>query len=160
MAFGTSHESGRLGLSDKCRQDDFAGCGYHRHVGNAAAALDAWADASPPRATILLVEDEPAIRQLMSAALERAGYRVVQAKNGADALKRFDESVDLLLTDLKMPYVGGNELIAELRSRRHSLKVLAFSAYPAEHLSEGVAFLSKPFVRAGLLEAVERVLKG
>ena len=50
--------------------------------GDAAAAPDAWAYSSTPLATILLVEDEPAIRQLMSAALERAGYRVVQAKNG------------------------------------------------------------------------------
>jgi CheY-like chemotaxis protein len=129
-------------------------------MGNAAAALDAWADSSPPRATILLVEDEPAIRQLMVTALESAGYRVVQAKNGAEGLKRFDETIDLLLTDLKMPYVSGIELIAELRSRRQTLKVLAFSAYPAEPLADGVGFLSKPFVRAGLLEAVEGVLKG
>jgi CheY-like chemotaxis protein len=110
-------------------------------------------------ATVLLVEDEPAIRQLMAASLERAGYRVVQAKNGADALKRFDETIDLLLTDLRMPYVDGNELIAELRRRRDSLKVLAFSAYPSEPLDEGVAFLSKPFRRDGLLQAVEGVLK-
>jgi two-component system cell cycle sensor histidine kinase/response regulator CckA len=111
-------------------------------------------------ATILLVEDEPAIRQLMATALERAGYRVVQAKNGAEALKRFDETVDLLLTDLRMPYVSGNALIAELRQRRHSLKVLAFSAFPAEPLGPGVAFLSKPFLHADLLRAVESVLKG
>jgi len=129
-------------------------------MGNAGATQELWAKASTSLATILLVEDEPAIRQLMATALERAGYRVVQAKNGADALKRFDETVDLLLTDLRMPYVTGNELITELRLRRHSLKVLAFSAYPAEPLDPGVAFLSKPFVRADLIHAVERALKG
>jgi len=82
---------------------------------------------------------------------------VVQARNGAEALKLFDETVDLLLTDLRMPYVSGNVLIDELRLRRHSLKVLAFSAYPAEPLGARVAFLSKPFLHVDLLDAVESV---
>jgi len=104
------------------------------------------------------VEDEPAIRQLMAAALERVGYRVIQAKNGLEARALFDETVDLLLTDIRMPYVSGEKLIEELRARRRSLRILAFSGYPAESLQPDVTCLSKPFVREELLAAVEDAL--
>jgi len=60
-------------------------------------------------ATILLVEDEPAIRGLIATSLERAGYRVLRAANGNKALKVFDEMIDLLLTDMKLPYVSGRD---------------------------------------------------
>lgn len=120
------------------------------------SALDTWSGAT--RATILLVEDEPAIRQLMATSLERAGYRVVQAKNGAEALQAFDNRVDLLLTDLRMSYVGGGELVSALRARRHTLKILTFSAYPGM-LDADVPFLAKPFSRDELLEAVRTVLE-
>ena len=68
---------------------------------------------------ILLVEDEPAVRQLFLLALTRAGYRVYEARNGQEALKMFDQhgdSIDLLLTDLRMPYMGGAELAQHLRA--------------------------------------------
>ena len=94
----------------------------------------------------------------MAAALERVGYRVIQAKNGVEARERFDETVDLLLTDIRMPYVNGDELIEALRGRRRSLKVLAFSGYPAGSTHSDVVFLSKPFVREELLAAVEAAL--
>src|SRR5918996_1737474 len=84
------------------------------------------------RETILLVEDEPAVRQLFSLALTRAGYRVHEARNGQEALKMFDQygdSIDLLLTDLRMPYMGGAELAQHLRARRKSLKLIAISGY-------------------------------
>jgi CheY-like chemotaxis protein len=109
-------------------------------------------------ATILLVEDEPPIRQLMAVALERVGYRVVQARNGVEARERFDETIDLLLTDIRMPYMNGDELIEELRNRRRSLKVLAFSGYAAQSVAPDVVCLSKPFVREELLAAVEAAL--
>jgi YesN/AraC family two-component response regulator len=82
---------------------------------------------------------------------------VIQARNGAEALKAFDGGVDLLLTDLQMPYVRGDSLIAQLRERRHTLKVLAFSGYPPG-LDADVPFLSKPFSREALLSAVAAVL--
>ena len=62
--------------------------------------------------TILLVEDEPAVRQLFAQALTRAGYSVYEARNGQEAMKLFDEhgdGIDMLLTDLRMPYMGGAE---------------------------------------------------
>lgn len=107
---------------------------------------------------ILLVEDEPAIRQLMTVALERAGYRVVQARHGREALDRFDSDVDLLLTDIRLPYLDGRQLIDELRARRQTLKVLAFSGYPG-HALEDVEFLAKPFSNDELLDAVRAVLQ-
>src|SRR5690242_12696172 len=74
--------------------------------------------------TILLVEDEPAVRQLFSQALSRAGYAVYEARNGQEAMKLFDqygESIDLVLTDMRMPYMGGAELAHHLRGRRQTL---------------------------------------
>jgi CheY-like chemotaxis protein len=111
-------------------------------------------------ATILVVEDEPTIRRLMTIAREGAGYHVLEARNGSEALQLFDDgglAVDLLLTDMKMPYVGGPELIGRLRGRRQTLKMLAFSGYPL-NAPEGGAFIAKPFSRDDLLTAVREAL--
>ena len=86
------------------------------------------------RETILLVEDEPAVRQLFAQALTRAGYRVHEARNGQEAMKVFDQhgdSIDLLLTDMRMPYMGGAELAQHLRARRNTLKLIGVSGIPA-----------------------------
>lgn len=114
------------------------------------------------RETILLVEDEPAVRQLFAQALVRAGYRIYEARNGQEALKVFDEhgtSIDMLLTDIRMPYMGGAELAAQLRRRRQDLKLLSISGYPG---GEGAPvegdFLAKPFSRDDLLSKVREVL--
>ena len=110
--------------------------------------------------TILLVEDEPAVRQLFAVALTRAGYRVLEARNGMEALKMFDElgaGVDLLLTDMRMPYMGGAELTQHLRARRRGLKLICISGYPGEtDMTED--FLAKPFSRDVLLSKVREVL--
>src|SRR5689334_1575380 len=84
--------------------------------------------------TILLVEDEPAVRQLFAQALMRAGYRVFEARNGQEAMKVFDQygdTIDLLLTDVRMPYMGGTELVKHLRARRNTLKLICVSGYPS-----------------------------
>lgn len=112
--------------------------------------------------TILLVEDEPAVRQLFAQALKRSGYAVYEARNGQEAMKLFDEhgdSIDLLLTDLRMPYMGGAELAHHLRGRRRTLKLLCISGYPG-HLDPDLAgdFLAKPFSRDDLLRKVREVL--
>src|SRR4030095_4430211 len=70
-----------------------------------------------PGATILLADDEPSIRSLMVTALSAEGYRVLPAKNGFEALDVFDKQsheIDLVITDMCMPYIGGRELIAAL----------------------------------------------
>jgi hypothetical protein len=107
--------------------------------------------------TILVVEDEPAIRRLMTLALEIEGYRVVEARNGTEALERFTADVDLLLVDIRLPYLSGDQVIAKLRLRRQSLRVLAISAY-AGAAPPHVPFLAKPFLRDQLLEAVHAAL--
>jgi len=112
--------------------------------------------------TILLVEDEPAVRGLFAQALMRAGYRVLEARNGQEAMKVFDQhgdTIDLLLTDMRMPYMGGAELAQHLRSRRNTLKLICVSGYPAGTDSDVTTdFLAKPFSRDDLLSKVREVL--
>jgi two-component system cell cycle sensor histidine kinase/response regulator CckA len=120
------------------------------------------ADSSRPLETILLVEDEPAVRQLFAQALTRAGYAVYEARNGQEAMKVFDkhgDGIDLLLTDMRMPYMTGAELAHHLRGRRRTLKLLCISGYPG-HLDSDLAtdFLAKPFSRDDLLKKVREVL--
>jgi two-component system, cell cycle sensor histidine kinase and response regulator CckA len=115
-----------------------------------------------PNETILLVEDEPAVRQLFSQALMRAGYRVHEARNGNEAMQLFEQhgdSVDLVLTDMRMPFMGGADLARELRSRRQTLKLLCISGYPGgTDLEFSDDFLAKPFSRDELLAKVREVL--
>ena len=114
------------------------------------------------RETILLVEDEPAVRQLFAQALIRAGYQVHEARNGEEALKVFgqhEDTIDLLLTDLRMPYMGGAELARQLQARRKTLKLLCVSGYPGGGETEMTSdFLAKPFSRDALLAKVREVL--
>src|SRR4030095_4106184 len=83
-------------------------------------------------ATILLADDEPAIRLLIETALSAEGYRVLAAKNGYEALEVSDRrgaDIDLVITDMCMPYIGGSELIAALQARRATLKCLCITAF-------------------------------
>jgi DNA-binding response OmpR family regulator len=135
--------------------------GMHpRRSGRDTAADEGRADGG--RETILLVEDEPAVRQLFALALTRAGYRVYEARNGQEALKMFDEygdGIDLLLTDIRMPYMGGTELAQHLRARRKTLKLICISGYPGTAEAELTGdFLAKPFSREDLLAKVREVL--
>jgi len=110
--------------------------------------------------TILLADDEPAIRTLIGTALTDAGYRVLTARNGNEAMKIFDEhgsEIDMLITDMRMPYVSGAELVATLRARRKSLKCLCISGYAVDP-EVGEPLLAKPFSRKELLKTVYAVL--
>ena len=110
----------------------------------------------------MLVEDEPAVRQLFAQALVRAGYKVHEARNGQEALEVFDQhgdSVDLLLTDMRMPFMGGAELASQLRTRRGTLKLLCISGYAGGNELEFAGdFLAKPFSRDQLLAKVREIL--
>jgi len=112
--------------------------------------------------TILLVEDEPAVRQLFAQALVRAGYHVYEARNGQEAMKVYDQhgdSIDLLITDMRMPFMGGAELAEHLRARRGTLKMICVSGYPSPGGNELTSdFLAKPFSRDALLSKVREVL--
>jgi two-component system, cell cycle sensor histidine kinase and response regulator CckA len=115
-----------------------------------------------PHETILLVEDEPTVRQLFSQALMRAGYRVHEARNGHEAMTLFEQhgdSVDLLLTDMRMPFMGGADLARQLRARSKTLKLLCITGYPGgTDLEFSEDFLAKPFSRDELLAKVREIL--
>jgi PAS domain S-box-containing protein len=119
--------------------------------------------------TVLVVEDEPIVRQLAVATLRRAGYRVREAEDGEQALHAADEigleRVDLLFTDVVMPGLDGRALAARLRARRPGLRVLYASGYvgdlPAGAGGEPDApLLAKPYTPADLARRVRRVLDG
>ena len=120
--------------------------------------------------SVLLVEDEAAMRASTKAVLERCGYRVMEAPNGADAVKLFRSrigSVDLLITDLVMPGgMSGRDAARELREVKPGLRVLYMSGYSIETagkewlLGPGEAFLQKPFEAGAFLETVRRLLDG
>jgi two-component system cell cycle sensor histidine kinase/response regulator CckA len=135
---------------------------YPQRLRSAAAHDRGGTSPGTPRETILLVEDEPAVRQLFAHALTRAGYTVLEARNGQEALKVFDrqgDTIDLLLTDMRMPYMGGAELMEQLRRRRKSLKLISISGYPgASEIDMTTDFLAKPFSRDDLLSKVRAVL--
>ena len=128
------------------------------------------APAEPPRAggeTVLLVEDEPGVRSLACRALRRFGYRVLEAGNGAEALKVARQSQDpihLLLTDVVMPEMGGRELALMLKRERPATRVLYTSGYPdaagvQEEVQEAVvAYLPKPYTPEDLAKKVREVL--
>jgi PAS domain S-box-containing protein len=117
--------------------------------------------------TILLVEDEEAVRQFSKRTLNNAGYRVLEATNGDDAEKLFashDGAIDLVVTDVMMPGCGGPELLSRLQVGSPDLKVLYMSGYTAQStanrtgIDRGLPFLQKPFTAAGLVKHVRDAL--
>lgn len=117
---------------------------------------------------ILLVDDDEVLRRVLSRALTRAGYEVVEAENGQVALDRVSEQpADLLVTDIIMPVMEGVETIRALRARHPFLKVIAISGgghNPADwYLKIARSFganklLFKPFGPEDLLEAIRELL--
>ena len=118
--------------------------------------------------TILLVEDEEALRKMAGKILEGYGYSVIEAKNGIEALEIATKGdrlkIDLLVTDVIMPKMGGKELAGKLVEEYPKLKVLYISGYTdntiAHHgmLDEGVSLLQKPFSSQSLANTVREVL--
>ena len=120
------------------------------------------------RETILLVEDEKALRKLTHRILTEAGYRVLEASDGAKALRvAADEvgEIDLVLTDVEMPTLGGRGMVAELNELSPDIKVLFMSGYTDnEILRRGIRtakthFLQKPFTASALRMAVDAALR-
>lgn len=125
------------------------------------------AKADVSRGTILVVDDEPAVRSLVRSILAAQGYRVVEAED-ADAARHLagegSRAIDLLLTDMVMPGVSGTALARELMTTRPDLKVLFMSGFAdptrfgADRLEHGSHFLQKPFKPATLTAKVREVL--
>jgi two-component system cell cycle sensor histidine kinase/response regulator CckA len=127
----------------------------HRPAPRAAVARD---EEAP---TILVVDDEPAIRDIASRILRRAHYTVLTAPDGPSALRLASEhpgTIHYLLTDVVMPYMPGNELAHRLTAIRPSTRVLYMSGYAEPMLADGtstqVRLLDKPFTPDQLLTAL------
>jgi two-component system, cell cycle sensor histidine kinase and response regulator CckA len=116
--------------------------------------------------TILLVEDEPSVRRLVSQMLQLTGYTVLEAANGPEALGLMDhvgQPVDLLLTDVVMPPMNGGTLAQRLSRRHPKMRVLFTSGYMddvvvQEIVAMGAQFLPKPFTPDALTQKVRQVL--
>ena len=118
---------------------------------------------------VLIVEDEPLLRELVREILQRNGYGVIEASHGVEALELWDRErgeFDLLVTDLVMPNgISGRDLAQKLRVKNPKLKVLFTSGYSSEMVSQDVAlgkdtsFLQKPYKPDFLLEVVRQIIE-
>jgi CheY-like chemotaxis protein len=112
-------------------------------------------------AKILIVEDEPDMRFLLRLILDRDGFDVSEANNGAEALQRVEESIpDIVITDLMMPVMSGRELIQHLRSNPSTARIpiLSVSAHPEALYAGADLHLAKPVTTEALLEATRNLL--
>jgi DNA-binding NtrC family response regulator len=125
-------------------------------------------DNSSPKTTILVVDDEPEIRKLVSAMLSKKGYRVILADTGEQAIKLFRKqasSIELLLTDVVAPGMAGPTLADQLTDLKPDLRVLFMSGYDSRQVvqkyvvDKGYLLLSKPFTVQQLEEKVAEALK-
>ncbi|MGA1199608.1 MAG: response regulator, partial [Candidatus Latescibacterota bacterium] len=117
--------------------------------------------------TILLVEDEEIVRGFAQYLLESWGYVVLVAEDGNKACEIFDEQegkIDLLLTDVIMPDMGGQMLVERLKARQENLKIVFMSGYTHDFIGRhgaldmDMAFIQKPFTREDLAEKIRDVL--
>jgi two-component system cell cycle sensor histidine kinase/response regulator CckA len=137
---------------------------------DAAVAAPAPAAATAPdaegRETVLVVEDEEAVRRLVLTTLERRGYHVLMASSGVEAMhfaRDHKGPIHLMLTDLVMPQMGGAEVIKRMRRKRPDTAVLCMSGYTDRSIQRtrsiaGHDFLQKPFTPTQLLQKVREIL--
>lgn len=118
-------------------------------------------------ATILLVEDEDAVRAFSTRALVNKGYEVIGAENGEAAVKLLEEhnqdDIDLLITDVMMPDMDGPTLAKHMRAHNPKLKIVFISGYTEDrlkdHMGENIYFLPKPFTLKALAQKVKEALE-
>jgi len=118
--------------------------------------------------TVLLVEDEESVRELVRVTLTSRGYKVLEAEHGEAGLRIAEETkgtIDILVTDVVMPGIGGRELAKKILAKRPTTKVLYLSGYTEDAivtqggLTAGTAFLQKPFTLQNLAKKVREVLR-
>jgi PAS domain S-box-containing protein len=121
----------------------------------------------PPDATVLVIDDEPAVRAVAAAALERAGYRVLTAADGLSGVEAFGEhaaGIVAVILDLTMPRMGGEQTLQRLRELAPAVPVLVTSGYPeptaaARLGAQPAHFVQKPFTPATLVGAIQACLR-
>lgn len=118
--------------------------------------------------TILIVDDDPLLRDVYKSVVTKAGYNVLVAADGADGQTQFaanKDQITLVLTDVNMPEVIGPDMIANLRLLKPELKAIFMSGYAengqvgSKLLEEGAILIQKPFSTAQLLDTIRQVLK-
>jgi signal transduction histidine kinase/CheY-like chemotaxis protein len=138
-----------------------------RTMGAVEPAASAAVPPDAGRATVLVVEDQDGLRSLICEILEEAGYRVLSAASGTEALSVSEanqEPIDLLVTDVIMPKMSGLELIRRLAETRPQTRALLMSGYTQDVIArrgdpvEHFALLRKPFTRAALLREIREAL--
>lgn len=113
-------------------------------------------------ARLLLVDDEAALLELLKKYLERLGYQVDACTAPEDALALFNADPHryaLVLTDLTLPGITGEEMLDRMRARNPKLRAIVSSGYPYAPRSAHVEFLQKPFLPKMLVAAIEKMLK-
>ncbi|MDP9347876.1 MAG: PAS domain S-box protein [Gemmatimonadota bacterium] len=135
----------------------------------APAGPDRAPAARPRSATVLLVEDEEGVRRVARKMLERSGFTVIEASDGEEALRLCagrEEVIDLVVTDVVMPGMGGGELVERLAALRPGIRVLFMSGYTDEAVEKhgtlvpGAFYIQKPFAPEILVSKVVEMLNG
>ncbi|MCA9491677.1 MAG: response regulator, partial [Myxococcales bacterium] len=132
------------------------------HLGQRTAALPS---GTTTHTRVLLVEDEPGILRLTTRALQRAGFHVLTAADGRQAveLARDERRVDVVVTDLGLPDIDGQQVAGRIREHWPQVPVLYVSGFVGAHppevrTPEGEAFLPKPYTPDQLISAIQRLL--
>jgi two-component system cell cycle sensor histidine kinase/response regulator CckA len=115
-----------------------------------------------PAARLLLVDDEPALLELLKTYLERLGYQVDgrgDAQEAISLLERDPQGYALVLTDLTLPGISGEEMITRMRTLSPGLPAIVSSGYPYEPRGKKIVFLQKPYVPKMLADTIEKLLK-
>jgi len=113
-------------------------------------------------AAILVVDDDKDTRELVSSMLESEGNSILTAANGVEAValyRTYPNQIDLIVTDMNMPVMGGVEEILSIRTTNPAAKVICMTGDSEDQCPEGVMVLSKPFSLAELFEAVDGLLR-
>jgi two-component system cell cycle sensor histidine kinase/response regulator CckA len=120
----------------------------------------------PCSGTVLVVEDDNALRELSRVVLTSEGFNVLTAENGVEGIRvvRAERKIDLIITDVIMPLMGGREMVDQLRSTHPQVKLIYVSGYTADALTRGgeldaeITFIEKPYSPAQLIEKVRELL--
>ena len=168
MVYGTVRQSGGYIFVDSEPRRGTTFRVYFRPAEGEAHAptSPALLDARPAAATVLVVEDEPPVRNLVVTTLRRKGYRVLHAASAAEALKvarAEGGAIDLLLTDVSMPGASGLELARTLAAERPGMRIVVMSGFTEETLNlaefgVSAALIQKPFAPAELQRRIAELL--
>jgi DNA-binding NtrC family response regulator len=111
---------------------------------------------------LLLVDDEPALVDLLKKYLERLGYEVDARTDPTEALEQYDSNPEryaLVLTDLTLPGMSGEKMIERMQLRNPKMRAIISSGYPYQPVSRQVAYLQKPFLPKMLADLIEKMLQ-